>query len=420
MQQFLDALVVALPLFCFAYPFVMAWYWMAGGIFYYRWREKGFNLPDDPPQLEHWPPFSVLVPCYNESANAIETLTTACAVDYPDFEVVAINDGSRDDTGAILDRLAGELPRLRVIHLAENGGKANALNTGALLARHELLLCIDGDALLDRHALRWAAYNFTRADVGAITGNPRIRNRSTLLGLLQVGEFSSIVGLIKRAQTAFGTLFTVSGVIAGFRRRALAEAGWWSSHTLTDDIDVTWRIQMAGWRVTYAPSVMVWILMPETLPGLWKQRVRWAEGGVQMMIDYFKPMVTFRQPRLILVYVNYVLSVIWSFAMLAGILIYGAAALGWDHPATAAGISLLPTWWGAVLAVTYLLQATVSHLVERRYERDMVRSLFWIIWYPLAFWMISTLTTIAAVFRVMFRKPGEVRGTWVSPDRGFR
>jgi biofilm PGA synthesis N-glycosyltransferase PgaC len=412
-------LIIGVPLFCFAYPFVMAWYWMAGGVFYWWWRENDFSPQSEPPSLDRWPPFSVLVPCYNESETAIETLTTACAIDYPDFEVIAINDGSRDDTGAILDRLAETLPRLRVIHLAENGGKANALNTGALLARHELLLCIDGDALLDRHALRWAAFNFLRSDVGAITGNPRIRNRSTLLGRLQVGEFSSIVGLIKRAQTSFGSLFTVSGVIAGFRRCALAQAGWWSSHTLTDDIDITWRIQMAGWRVVYAPNVMVWILMPETLKGLWNQRVRWAEGGVQMMLDYAWPMLTFRQPRMILVYLNFVLSLIWSFAMLIGVLIWGAGLLGWDSPVIKAGVSLVPSWWGALLAVTYLMQALVSHMVEQRYERDMARSLFWIIWYPLAFWMISTLTTLRAVPKVLFRR-GEVRGTWVSPDRGFR
>jgi biofilm PGA synthesis N-glycosyltransferase PgaC len=414
-----ETLLQLVPLFCFAYPFVMAWYWMAGGVFFYWWREKGFNRPNDPPQLDHYPPISILVPCYNESETAIETLTTAHAVDYPEFELIAINDGSRDDTGAILDALAARLPRLRVIHLAENGGKANALNVGALLARNELLLCIDGDALLDRYALRWTAFNFLRADIGAITGNPRIRNRSTLLGRLQVGEFSSIVGLIKRAQTSYGRLFTVSGVIAGFRRRALEDAGWWSSHTLTDDIDVTWRVQLAGWRVVYAPNVMVWILMPETLKGLWRQRVRWAEGGVQMMLDYARPMLTGRAPSLIPIYFNYLLSVLWSYTMLFAFLAGLAALAGLAPAALVAGVSLVPQWWGAVLAVTYLAQATVSHLIEERYEPGMAGSLFWIIWYPLAFWLVATLTTIVALPRVLFRR-GEVRGTWVSPDRGLR
>ncbi len=419
MMNLLDWAILLIPLFCFAYPFVMAWYWMAGGIFYYRWREAGFNLPDDPPDIGTWPPISILVPCYNESETAIETLTTAHAMDYPDFELIAINDGSRDDTAEILDRLSETLPNLRVVHLAKNGGKANALNIGAMLAKNELLLCIDGDALLDKHALRWAAFNFQRADVGAITGNPRIRNRSSLLGRLQVGEFSSIVGLIKRAQTSYGHLFTVSGVAAGFRRRALDDAGWWSSHTLTDDIDVTWRVQIAGWRAVYAPNMMVWILMPETLSGLWKQRLRWAEGGVQMMLDYARPMVTGKMPGLILVYFNYLLSVLWSYSMLLAFLAGLGVLLGFFALQEISGVSLVPQWWGAVLAVTYLMQATVSHMIEKRYEPSMGRSLFWIIWYPLAFWLLATLTTIVALPKVLLRKE-KVTGTWVSPDRGLR
>src|SRR4029077_12296411 len=189
------------------------------------------------------------VPCYNESDNAEETLSAAAAVDYPEFEVIAVNDGSRDNTAEVLDPLVGCIPRLRVVHLAKNQGKATAMNTGALLARHELLVCIDGDALLDPQCLRWTARAFSRAHVGAIAGNPRIRNRTSLLGRLQVGEFSSIIGLIRRAQTTYGRLFTVSGVIWAFRKRALEEAGWWSPRTITDDIDVTWRVQVAGWRV---------------------------------------------------------------------------------------------------------------------------------------------------------------------------
>ena len=189
------------------------------------------------------------MPCYNEGDNAEETLATAAAVDYPDFEVIAINDGSRDNTAEVLDRLVERIPKLRVVHLAANQGKATALNTGALLAKHELLVCIDGDALLDPQALRWIARAFRRGDVGGLAGNPRIRNRTSLLGRLQVGEFSSIIGLIRRAQTTYGRLFTVSGVICAFRKRALEDAGWWSPRTITDDIDVTWRVQVAGWRV---------------------------------------------------------------------------------------------------------------------------------------------------------------------------
>ena len=418
-SELLDYLLLAMPQFCFGYPFVMAWYWMAGGALFYVTRERRMAPQDSPEAIEHWPPITILVPCYNEAENAEETVSTAAAVDYPEFEIIAVNDGSRDNTAEVLNGLAGHIPGLRVVHLAQNQGKATAMNTGALLAKHEILVCIDGDALLDPQALRWIARAFRRGNVGGLAGNPRIRNRTSLLGRLQVGEFSSIIGLIRRAQTMYGRLFTVSGVICAFRKRALEDAGWWSPRTITDDIDVTWRIQVAGWRVIYEPNAVVWILMPETLRGLWNQRLRWAEGGAQMMVDFFWPMVRGKAPSLLPTYLNNLLSVVWSYVMLFSLCVGILWAVGLAPPAVLPGFQLVPEWWGLTLTITYLAQALVSHLVERRYEKDILKSLFWIIWYPLAFWMLSTATSVVALPRALFR-PRKERTTWISPDRGLR
>jgi poly-beta-1,6-N-acetyl-D-glucosamine synthase len=234
-----------------------------------------------------------------------------------------------------------------------------------------------------------------------------------------VGEFSSIIGLIRRAQTVYGHLFTVSGVICAFRKRALEEAGWWSPRTITDDIDVTWRVQVAGWRVIYEPNAIVWILMPETLRGLWKQRLRWAEGGAQMMVDFFRPMITGHTPGLVPVYINYALSVLWAYVMVFSLAVGLLWTLGFAPEWLLHGFQLVPEWWGLTLTITYLVQALVSHLIERRYEPHLLYSLFWIIWYPLAFWMLSTATTVVALPRALVR-PRKERTTWVSPDRGLR
>ena len=419
MKDAILAVIGFVPVFCFGYPFVMAWYWMMGGILYSLYRERRLPPPDQPPPLAVWPGISIIVPCYNEEENAEETLTTAAAADYPEFEVIAVNDGSRDRTAEVLDRLAARLPNLRVVHMARNSGKATALNAGAMMARHEILVGIDGDALLDPHALRWIAHAFERAEVGGLTGNPRIRNRTSILGRLQVGEFSAIIGLIKRAQATYGRLFTVSGVICAFRKRALHEAGWWNTRTLTDDIDVTWRVQIAGWRVVYEPNALVWILMPETLTGLWKQRVRWAEGGAQMMVDYFRPVLGGTAPSLIPVYLNYVVSIVWAYLMLATLLVGLLRTVGLDPIPELAGFGLIPQWYGITLCVTYLLQSLVSLRVERRYEPDLMQGFFWIIWYPLVFWLLQTLSTAYALPRALLR-PRNARTTWVSPDRGLR
>src|SRR5262245_40507417 len=89
--------------FCFGYPFVMAWYWMSGGILYQVIRGRHEPRPEEVPTLEAYPPVSILLPCHNEEANAEETIVVLDAIEYPDFEIIAINDGSTDRTAAILD-----------------------------------------------------------------------------------------------------------------------------------------------------------------------------------------------------------------------------------------------------------------------------------------------------------------------------
>ena len=141
--------------FCFGYPFVMAFYWMSGTVLYRVLRERYEPHPFAPPSLLVYPGVSVLVPCHNEARQLAETFGALARIDYPDFEVIAVNDGSADQTGPWLDALTTQMPQLRVVHLDRNQGKSTALNASALAARHELLVCIDGDALLEPHAVPW-------------------------------------------------------------------------------------------------------------------------------------------------------------------------------------------------------------------------------------------------------------------------
>ena len=103
------------------------------------------------------------------------------------------------------------------------------------------------------------------------------------------------------------------------------------------------------------------------------------------------------------------------FSLAAGLL----WTLGLAPSGLTIGFQLVPEWWGLTLSITYIVQALISDLLEHRYERDMLRSLFWMIWYPLAYWLLNTATTAAALPRVLLR-PRVEHATWVSPDRGLR
>lgn len=395
--------------------------WIVGGVYFWVYRERhwpwGENAPA--PQLKDNPSISIIIPCFNEEKNVEETIHAALAQRYENIEVIAVNDGSTDKTRAILDRMAAQIPHLRVIHLAQNQGKAIALKTGAAAAKSEYLVCIDGDALLDRDAAAYIVepmlYN---PRVGAVTGNPRIRTRSTLVGKIQVGEYSSIIGLIKRTQRIYGNVFTVSGVIAAFRRSALAEVGYWSDDMITEDIDISWKLQLNQWAIFYEPRALCWILMPETLKGLWKQRLRWAQGGAEVFIVNMRRLWSWEFRRMWPLFLEFCFSTAWAFAYAVSIVLFLLGLL-FPMPDTLYVQHLFPpAFTGLILGVVCLLQFAVSLMIERRYEKGIGASLFWIIWFPVVYWMLSLFTTLVAFPKVMLkRKRGRAR--WVSPDRGI-
>lgn len=405
--------------FTFYYPLFMSYVWMIGGIHYYLRFERDYTRLETPPPQYVYPGVSVLVPLHNEQDNVRETVAQLLRQRYPDLEIILVNDGSTDATGRMLDQLAVEHPKLRVLHLARNQGKAIALNMGALVSGNEFIVCIDGDALLEENAVLWFMHHLTSGPrVGAVTGNPRVRNRSTLLGKVQVGEFSSIVGLIKRTQRVYGRVFTVSGVACAFRKRALHDVGYWSPNMLTEDIDVSWKLQLHHWDVRFEPKALCWILMPETLKGLWTQRLRWAMGGFQVLLKYSRSLLSWRRRRMWMIYVEFVLSIMWAYSMALVFMLWMYGKL-FEVPETMAIPTLLPGWTGALIGTTCLLQIFIAICLDSTYDRKLGRVYYWMIWYPLLYWIINMLTTVWAVPAALLRNR-HARAVWVSPDRGVK
>ena len=417
----LEAIVKALFEFAFYYPLFMSYLWMTGAVYYFYYWEKLDKRPvNDPPRLPNTPEVSFIVPCHNESRNVRDTIMALLSQEYPNFEIIAINDASTDDTGNILDEMARDNEHLRVIHLETNQGKAMGLRVGAIAARNEILVCIDGDAILERHATRWLVWPFVNAPrVGAVTGNPRVRNRTTLLAKIQVGEFSSIIGLIKRAQRIYGRVFTVSGVVAAFRRSALHAVGYWNLDMVTEDIDISWSLQLNRWDVRYEPNALCYILMPETLSGLWRQRVRWAQGGVEVLMRHFKELLTLRNRRMWLVAAELIVSEFWAYVM-GSIFLLWILGMFLPLPSPLEVSTVLPGWPGVILGATCLVQFALSLIIDSRYEsRQLGQFYYWIIWYPMAYWVIHAAASVVAVPRAIIKRRG-TRAIWVSPDRGIR
>lgn len=403
--------------FLFFYPLLMSVVWMVGAAYFYSRYER--NSPQYP-ALNEFPLVSVLIPAHNERDQLAETIGAVLQTEYPNFEVLIINDGSTDETGAIAERLAQLYPQIRSLNLLENQGKAAALNYGTLLAKGEILVTIDADCLLDKKALHWMVWHFQKFPrVGAVTGNPRVRNRTTLLAKIQTGEYASIIGMIKRTQRLLGKVLTVSGVIAAFRKKAVLDCDLWDTDMVTEDINITWKLEKKFWAVHYELNAIGWILVPETFRGFWKQRVRWAQGGIEVLRRHKNIWASWKCRRLWPVYLDYLFGIIWGVSFVALLVIWMINLVLPGILPPEYGVSPIPLWTGSIIALVCMVQFLLALSLDSKYDASLYQHFIWVIWYPVIYWMFNAVAVCAALPRALTKKLGQ-RAVWKSPDRGLQ
>ncbi|MGM7719209.1 poly-beta-1,6-N-acetyl-D-glucosamine synthase [Metabacillus sp. Hm71] len=398
--------------FVFWYPLMMSLLWIAGSSLFFKYREK-----EEVIDFEHidWPLISILVPCFNEEETIEETIKNLTRIYYPKKEIIVVNDGSKDDTFKILRKLAKQHQDLKVIDCQENRGKANALIIATHASNAEYLVCVDSDALLDPYAAHYLVYHFLHKGerLGAVTGNPRIRNRDTLISRLQIVEYASIIGAIKRTQRILGKIMTVSGVVVAFRKKALIDVGLWDRDMITEDISVSWKLQQRFWDIRYEPRALCWMLVPETIKGIWKQRIRWAQGGQEVMMRYWRILLNWKQRRIWPVYLEQWASLIWSFSWVFVTLYYLLSASSIQQ------FFIWITFSSFSLVFMSLIQLWVSIRTDSKYDNILMYYL-WAAWYPAIYWLLNTVIVMFALPKAIKSRLNGGYATWVSPDRGNR
>jgi poly-beta-1,6-N-acetyl-D-glucosamine synthase len=227
---------------------------------------------------------SIIVPAYNEGAMIAAVLESLIAIDYPNFEIVVVDDGSSDRTYLHALPFRRRRPEVECRVLAKpNGGKFDALNYGIAHARGEFVVCIDGDSLLHPQALKHCIARFADPRVGAVAGNVRVANRGTPWSAMQALEYIAGYGLAKRAQSAAGVVTIVPGPLGAFRKSALEAVRGYDGDSYAEDFDLTVKLLGAGWHVVYEPRAIVYTEAPERTLELLRQRYRWTRGSLQAL-----------------------------------------------------------------------------------------------------------------------------------------
>ena len=149
-----------------------------------------------------------------------------------------------------------------------NRGKAEQLNVGFARARHELVVVTDADTHMHPHAIRYLVARIESSPMlAAVAGGPHVTNRDGFICAMQVLEAAAIIGLIRRTQSLTGRVGVVAGVLGLFRRDRVMAVGGYDGRMATEDIDLTWRLLMAGWQTAYEPRALVGMQVPSSAAG---------------------------------------------------------------------------------------------------------------------------------------------------------
>ena len=375
------------------YPVSTAIVWVLTALIYkYHWEDKEILSDHD----TYEPFVSILIPAHNESDILPYSLPAITSMDYPHYEVLLLDDGSTDKTLEVSKPFV-ETGKLRVLHKPKNQGKAMALNDGIPCTRGEIIVIFDADAEPNPNFLKLIVRHFRHPRVGAVTGHPRVKNTNSFLARIQLVEFASIIGLLRRSQRIWGRIVTISGIASAFRREALQDMGGFTPRAYTEDIEITWRLQKRFWDVRYDPKATVWMHVPETLTTFFRQRLRWARGLMQVLRWNADVISHWKWRRMWPVFIESFLSTTWVVAF--------ALVLTFEILLFNLGLKEKLDFfeWGIIVATVSLIQLFTGLFIESKYDPDVRKFFPYAIYYPLIYWVMMIFVTLIA-FPIIFKR----------------
>ncbi|MDN6450918.1 MAG: glycosyltransferase, partial [Lactiplantibacillus plantarum] len=410
-----------------SYPILGAVAWFIGVLCYqliYRHRHKD-DIEFQPLTPEEQPFITIMIPAHNEEVMIEHTINYLMNnLNYEKYEVLVTDDGSTDETPAILERLQSVYDNLRVVTIKKNQGKAHAFNVGVGFARGEFILSNDADSIPEPDAL-WKYMSYfmgeEHANTAAVTANMEVQNRSTIIAKSQTVEFSSIVGVIKRSQvSALGNMYAYSGANTMYRRDALIDVGLFRQDRATEDISIAWDHQLNGWTTVFSPDILFYMNVPENLDALYHQRKRWAKGGTEVLLTNFKRVVShpgkyLKQWAFI---TDQTLSIIWSLFFFVSTLIFLISLVTFFFTGNYERVYHM--FCMAFIFVTFEMFAGVLQLLSALIVDDRGRKFKYLIFMPLymlIYWQVNALALVTTLIPAVKTILGYGSGTWVSPVR---
>lgn len=426
-------------------------------------------LPQSYSGLE--PPVSLLVPAYNEEATIAASIWSLLQLEYPAFEIVVVNDGSKDSTLEVLKlefelrpfpeatrisipsrRLLGmyrsaRFRNLRVID-KENGGKADALNAAINSARCPLVCIVDADSVLQRDSLSKAVRPFLEDGTTiACGGTIRIANGCRVsegfmeevgmprnwLARIQVVEYFRAFLFGRMGWSPLNAMLIISGAFGVFRREAVIEAGGYRTDTVGEDMDLVARLhrihRLAGtpYRIVFVPDPICWTEAPESLRVLRSQRMRWQRGLLESLAANRRLLFHRRGGAAgwLAFPVMLLFEALGPLVELVGLALMAVAVLSGALSGPAFFAFLLAAFGMGMLlsASALLLEEMAFHAFER--PSDLALLVAAMVLENLGYRQLTAWWRLQATVLWLVRRPGrwgqmERRGSWQAPPEGKR
>lgn len=338
-----------------------------------------------PGRLASPPLVSVLIPAYDEEKVIADTIRSVLRSDYRPLEVIVVDDGSRDATGAIVEAEFGADPRVR-LYRQSNQGKSAALNFAVAEARGEILVTIDADTWIDPPAIDRLVRHFASPDIAGVAGNTKVANRGRWLTRWQALEYISGQNLEKRAFDLLNCITVVPGALGAWRAEDIRSNGGFSMHTVAEDTDLTLTIRRNGRRIVFDDTAIARTIAPETPGALVRQRFRWTFGTLQALWKHRDAFGRERYGTLGRIALPHILLfqiVLPIFCPIVDVLFFGSIllwALARAHVGpflqfwTPGDVELAVTFFAAFLLID-LVTSLAAFSLETREEWGLLRSL---------------------------------------------
>ena len=243
-------------------------------------------------KLKSYPLVSIVVPAYNEGKNIIATLNSLTQIDYPrnKMEIIVVNDGSGDKTKELAADFISKHKSSRILLISQkNKGKGAALNKGIAASKGEYFVCLDADSIVTKDALKKILPHFTDDNIAAVLPLLKVDRPENLWQRMQWLEY--IVNMFyKRLMSRLDCVHVAPGPFSVYRKSVIMEIGGFDEDNLTEDLEISLRLQSRNYRIIQLLDAEVFTIAPKSFRELYRQRNRWYKGSIINALKYRRMM----------------------------------------------------------------------------------------------------------------------------------